>query len=228
MEALCEDDVSPIFQDIASIDETGITTADGTHEAFDAIICATVSLKCDCLPMLARSLMLSFHTTSGFRCQLLSPFPICWPKRRSIRCRVCPKSYLLSRFGDTGFPSKLFVLESTHAALQLKTYHVQQNYFTFNGPNAPVGAGSLVPATEAQGDYMVKVGFRYTLSLPKPFQRLIAHTAQAILKLQKQGIKTMEVQQQAVNDFVEHTDKYMPRTVWSTGCRVRLSSTRLM
>lgn len=37
------------------------------------------------------------------------------------------------------------------------SHSVLQNYFTFNGPNAPVGAGSLVPATEAQGDYMVKV-----------------------------------------------------------------------
>jgi hypothetical protein len=46
------------------------------------------------------------------------------------------------------------------------------------------------------------------------------YSTQAILKLQKQEIKTMEITQEAVDDFVEYTDKYMPRTVWSTGCRV--------
>lgn len=73
-----------------------------------------------------------------------------------------------------------------------------QNYFCFNGPNAPVGAGSLVPATEAQGDYFVK----------------------AICKLQRQRIKSMEISQQAIDEFVAHTDAFMPRTVWSSGCRV--------
>lgn len=45
------------------------------------------------------------------------------------------------------------------SAASLSADREEQNYFTFNGPNAPVGAGSLVPATEAQGDYMVKVSF---------------------------------------------------------------------
>lgn len=42
LEALCEDNVNPIFEDIASIDESGITTADGDRKEYDVIICATV------------------------------------------------------------------------------------------------------------------------------------------------------------------------------------------
>lgn len=41
LEALCEDNVNPIFSDIAAIDETGIITKDGKREEYDVIICAT-------------------------------------------------------------------------------------------------------------------------------------------------------------------------------------------
>lgn len=71
------------------------------------------------------------------------------------------------------------------------------NYFCFNGPNAPVGVGSLIPATEAQGEYIVN----------------------AIIKFQTQDIKSMMPSYAATKKFVEHTDKWMPRSVWSAGCR---------
>lgn len=60
------------------------------------------------------------------------------------------------------------------------------NYFAFNGPNAPVGAGSLVPATEAQGDYILK----------------------AVNKLQKQNLKSMVPKDECVGEFVEHVSQY--------------------
>lgn len=60
------------------------------------------------------------------------------------------------------------------------------NYFAFNGPNAPVGAGSLVPATEAQGDYMLK----------------------AVNKLQSQNIKSMVPKDECVEEFVEHVGTF--------------------
>ncbi|KAL8283247.1 hypothetical protein RQP46_006025 [Phenoliferia psychrophenolica] len=71
------------------------------------------------------------------------------------------------------------------------------NFFQFNGPNAPVGMGSLVPATEAQGDYIVK----------------------AINKIQRQSIKSMVIKDECVRDFVAHSDRFHEGTVWSAGCR---------
>lgn len=56
------------------------------------------------------------------------------------------------------------------------------NYFCFNGPNAPVGAGSLVPATEAQGDYILK----------------------AVNKLQRQNLKSLVPKDECVQQFTEH------------------------
>lgn len=68
----------------------------------------------------------------------------------------------------------------------------------FNGPNAPVGAGSLVPATEAQGDYIIK----------------------AITKIQTQGIASMVPTDASVRNFIDHTDSFMSTTVWTDSCRV--------
>ncbi|RKL12923.1 putative sterigmatocystin biosynthesis monooxygenase stcW [Fusarium oxysporum] len=71
------------------------------------------------------------------------------------------------------------------------------NYFVFNGPNACVGNGSLIPVIESVGEYIIK----------------------ALSKMQVHGVKTMEVQSEAVTDLTEHIDTYMPRTVWSGNCR---------
>lgn len=46
------------------------------------------------------------------------------------------------------------------------------------------------------------------------------HRSQAIQKIQQQSITSMEIKESAVKAFVDHTDAFMPRTVWSTGCRV--------
>ncbi|KAF2179966.1 FAD/NAD(P)-binding domain-containing protein [Zopfia rhizophila CBS 207.26] len=71
------------------------------------------------------------------------------------------------------------------------------NYFVFNGPNACVGNGSLIPVIETAGEYMIK----------------------AISRIQQHGARSLEVQREAVADLTEHIDVYMPRTVWSGNCR---------
>lgn len=98
------------------------------------------------------------------------------------------------------------------------------NYFAFNGPNAPVGAGSLVPATEAQGDYILKVslGFAVLASLPDFSCRIsdLTDSLQAVNKLQKQNLKSMVPKEECVTDFVNHvrysSSLYLHLLIFST------------
>ncbi|CAK7204037.1 hypothetical protein SEUCBS139899_006788 [Sporothrix eucalyptigena] len=71
------------------------------------------------------------------------------------------------------------------------------NHFMFLGPSSPVGHGSILPIAEHATKYMLRM----------------------IYKAQTQDIKSVEVTQDAVDDFNEHTDVYMTRTAWSTPCR---------
>lgn len=50
----------------------------------------------------------------------------------------------------------------------------------------------------------------------------------AIIKMQQQSIKSMEISKGAVEEFIEHVDTFMPRTVWSTGCRVSAVGSKLV
>lgn len=61
----------------------------------------------------------------------------------------------------------------------------------FNGPNAPVANGSLLPAMEAEGDYIVKM----------------------IDKMLRDDIKSICVKDSAEKAFCDYTDAYMPRTI---------------
>jgi len=70
------------------------------------------------------------------------------------------------------------------------------NYFMFLGPNSPVSNGGLVQGIQAQGVYIYKL----------------------IEKLQTQGIKSMEVTEEAMRDYNEHIQAYMKTSVWAEGC----------
>lgn len=70
------------------------------------------------------------------------------------------------------------------------------NYFMMLGPNAAIGTGPLTPMIEAGGDYIIK----------------------CIRKLQKENIKTMEVQSRRVQDFQKYATEYFKRTVYLDGC----------
>lgn len=70
------------------------------------------------------------------------------------------------------------------------------NYFMMLGPNAAIGTGPLTTMIEMGGDYIIK----------------------CIRKLQKENIKSMEVQSRRVQDFQKYATEYFKRTVYLDGC----------
>ncbi|KAF2712993.1 phenylacetone monooxygenase [Pleomassaria siparia CBS 279.74] len=71
------------------------------------------------------------------------------------------------------------------------------NYFMFLGPNAPIGHGSVFTITEHIAKYIVRV----------------------IKKIQTEGITAVAPSPEAVAEFAEHIDTFMPRTAWQGSCR---------
>ncbi|KAF9469634.1 FAD/NAD-binding domain-containing protein [Collybia nuda] len=71
------------------------------------------------------------------------------------------------------------------------------NWFQSLGPNAAVGAGSLLILLERQVDYAVEV----------------------TLKLQRERLKSIEVKKEAVDDFDAYLEAYFQTTVFSDKCR---------
>ncbi|KAF5356247.1 hypothetical protein D9756_003714 [Leucocoprinus leucothites] len=71
------------------------------------------------------------------------------------------------------------------------------NFFHVLGPNSGVGAGSLLVLIERQVDYIVK----------------------AILKMQRERLKSMEAKKEAVDDFDEYLMSYFPKTAFGQKCR---------
>ncbi|KAI1849250.1 hypothetical protein JX266_005211 [Neoarthrinium moseri] len=71
------------------------------------------------------------------------------------------------------------------------------NYFTFLGPNAPIGHGSV-----------------FTLS-----EHIARYIASIIRKCQTEGIRAIAPSEAAVNDYSEHINTFMPRTAWGSSGR---------
>lgn len=70
------------------------------------------------------------------------------------------------------------------------------NYFMMLGPNAAVGTGTLTTMVEMTGEYIIK----------------------RVRKLQKENIKSMEVQKRRVRDFSDFIDHYFKKTVYMDNC----------
>jgi hypothetical protein len=70
------------------------------------------------------------------------------------------------------------------------------NYFTYGGPYTPVAQGSVLPI----------------LSL------LTHHFLEIIKTMRTQHIRRLSPKASAVEDFLEHTKAYLPRTVWADPC----------
>jgi hypothetical protein len=70
------------------------------------------------------------------------------------------------------------------------------NYFMMLGPNAGIGTGPLTLVMEKTGDYIIK----------------------CIRKLQKENIKSMEVQPRRVKDFSKVIEHYFQKTVFLGNC----------
>jgi len=71
------------------------------------------------------------------------------------------------------------------------------NYFITSGPNFPLANGCLIPCLEKNIIYAFK----------------------AVLKMQREGIKTISPKADAVDDYQEYKDSLMKDMVWSAGCR---------
>ncbi|RPD58021.1 flavin-binding monooxygenase [Lentinus tigrinus ALCF2SS1-7] len=71
------------------------------------------------------------------------------------------------------------------------------NMFMALGPNSVIGAGTLLPILEVSVGYAV----------------------QAVAKMQRERLKTMEVKPDAVREFDQIIEGYFPKTVYSDKCR---------
>jgi hypothetical protein len=65
------------------------------------------------------------------------------------------------------------------------------------GPGATWSSGTLLPSIETTIEYSIKM----------------------MKKMQHEGIKSMEVKQEAVNDIYAHFDEFHKTTVWQEECR---------
>jgi hypothetical protein len=71
------------------------------------------------------------------------------------------------------------------------------NYFCFIGPNSPISNGSLVLGIQATAIYVYKW----------------------LEKLQTEMIKSFEVRHDVNEEYNQHMQKYLERTVWTRNCR---------
>jgi len=74
--------------------------------------------------------------------------------------------------------------------------HGFPNYFIIGGPNMSISNGTLLGGLEI----------------------CIMYVFQAIEKMQREGIKSFDPKQEAVDDFIEHKDAVMEDTVWKSNC----------
>lgn len=71
------------------------------------------------------------------------------------------------------------------------------NFFTIVGPGATWSNGTLLPSIETTIEYIIKV----------------------VKKMSTEGIKAMEVKQEALNEIYAHFDEFHKSTVWQEDCR---------
>ncbi|KAH8675791.1 hypothetical protein BX600DRAFT_432344 [Xylariales sp. PMI_506] len=105
----------------------------------------------------------------------------------------CPRFPLVGRYGDVRDHMKSATPQSYMSCALAGV----PNYFTFLGPNSPVGHGSIFTISEHIAKYITRI----------------------ILKCQKEGIKAIAPSDAAVNDYSEHISTFMPRTAWSSSGR---------
>ncbi|OQV09894.1 hypothetical protein CLAIMM_13971 [Cladophialophora immunda] len=71
------------------------------------------------------------------------------------------------------------------------------NYFTVAGPGSTWSNGSLLPAIETTIEYIIKL----------------------MKKIQKEGVLSVAVKQEATDDLYQHFDEFHRHTVWQEECR---------
>ncbi|KAK5049830.1 hypothetical protein LTR84_003948 [Exophiala bonariae] len=75
--------------------------------------------------------------------------------------------------------------------------HNFPNYFLVMGPNSPLTHGSALPSIEHLTKYLVRL----------------------LYKFQTQNYKSVEPYEEAVKDFIQHSDTLIMKTVWGGRCR---------
>lgn len=171
MEALCEDNVDVVTTGIERILPEGIQTKDGQVHECDVLICATgfdVSTRphFDVVGRNGHVFTDAFaKTPKGYLTLTMSGMPNYFSESR---CHLSEFYYSRER----GLTSLLY-------------------WTVFNGPNAPIANGSLIPAMEKEGDYMIKM----------------------IEKMIREDIRSMCIKKQAEEDFTAYTDAWMPRSI---------------
>lgn len=193
LEALREENVSVQFNDIAEITPNGIRTVDGEEEGFDIIVCAT-GFDVSFTPywdLVGRNGIKLADTWSEdpVSCNALplqgSPSPM-------LSC-------LVSRsFKNEGIYSRssLTFPPPQQAYLGICAPDMP-NYFIFNGPNCPIGHGSLLSVINWSSTYILRM----------------------IQKIASQNIKSVTVSRAACDDYNVYTQEFLKRTVWTSGCR---------
>ncbi|KAH7308922.1 putative monooxygenase [Stachybotrys elegans] len=71
------------------------------------------------------------------------------------------------------------------------------NYILYMGPNGPLSHGSALPSIEHITKYVIKL----------------------LCKVQTEGYKSVVPTQHALDDFINHADTFLVRTVWNAKCR---------
>ncbi|EXJ70203.1 uncharacterized protein A1O5_06271 [Cladophialophora psammophila CBS 110553] len=71
------------------------------------------------------------------------------------------------------------------------------NYFTIAGPGSTWSNGSLIPGIETSIEYVIKL----------------------MSKIQKEGVLSIAVKQDATDDLYQHFDEFHKHTVWQEECR---------
>lgn len=112
---------------------------------------------------------------TGFNTSSIPPFPVVGKNGITLadKFKPYPETYLSLAVDD--FP----------------------NYFIMLGPNSGIGAGSLNPVMEAEGDYIIK----------------------CIRKLQKEDYLSMAPRRERVADFSDYVGDYFNKTVYMDDCR---------
>ncbi|KAF2100019.1 FAD/NAD(P)-binding domain-containing protein [Rhizodiscina lignyota] len=74
--------------------------------------------------------------------------------------------------------------------------HNVPNFFLYSGPWSPVAQGSILPLLTA----------------------FTKHFIQIVKKMRKQHIRRISPKQSAIDDYLEHSQKYLTRTCWADPC----------
>lgn len=153
LEALTQDNVDLLWNEVSHITEKGIMTKSGEEKEYDVIVCAT-----------------------GFDTTFRPAFPL-----------IGRNGVNLARKWEKEIPQAYFSLMVPD----------MPNYFCFIGPNAVISNGSLVLGIQATAIYIYKW----------------------LDKLQTEIIRSFEVKHDVNNEYNQHMQKYLERTVWTRGCR---------